>query len=90
MDGKASNEDCHEDDEGDAHEENGPPELRHPLGYGEQGFLVEEQVLQSGQRSLGIDLSALEEDIAVALEVVTRRAGPQTEAFVSDALNQTG
>ena len=42
VDGKASNKDRHEDDKSYAHEQHGPPELRHPLGYREQRFLVEE------------------------------------------------
>ena len=90
MDGEASNEDRHEDDESNTHEQHGPPELRHPLGYREQRFLVEEQILQPGQGPLSVDLSALEEDVAVSLEVVARRAGPQTKAFVADTLNETG
>ena len=72
MDGKASNKDGHEDDESNAHEQHGPPELRHPLGNREQRFLVEEQVLEPGQGPLCVDLSALEEDVTVALEVVAR------------------
>ena len=76
VDGKAANEDGHEDDEGDAHKKHGPPELGHPLRNGEEGLLIEQQVLESCQRTFGIDLSALEEDVAVALEVVTRRSGP--------------
>lgn len=39
MDGEAADEDGHEDDEGDAHQQDGPPELGHPLGYRQQGFL---------------------------------------------------
>jgi hypothetical protein len=76
VDGKTSDEDGHEDNKSDAHQEHGPPELCHPLGNGEEGLLIEQQVLESGQRTFGIDLSALEEDIAVALKVVARRSGP--------------
>lgn len=39
VDGEASDEDGHEDDERDAHQQHGPPELSHPLGYRQQGFL---------------------------------------------------
>ena len=76
MDGKAADKNSHEDDEGDAHQEHGPPELGHPLGNGEEGLLIEQQVLESGQRTFSIDFSALEEDVAVALEVVARRSRP--------------
>ncbi len=76
VDGKTADEDSHEDDEGDAHQQNGPPELGHPLGNSEEGLLIEQEVLESGQRSFSIDLSALEEDVAVTLEVVAWRSRP--------------
>ena len=57
----------HKYDESHPHEEDGPPVLGDPLGDGQQGLLVEEQVLESHQGTLSVDLAALQEDVAVAL-----------------------
>ena len=70
MDGEASDEAGHEDDEGDAHEEHRPPELGHPLGDRQQGLFVQQQVFQPHQRTLGVHLAALEKDVAVALQII--------------------
>ena len=55
------------DDEPNAHEEDGPPVGRHPLPGGGEHPLVEDQVLQSDEGTLGVDLPALAEGVAVAL-----------------------
>lgn len=82
MDGAALDEDGHENDNSDAHEEDSPPEFRDPLNDGMKGFLVEEKVLQSSQWALGIYFAALEEDVAIALEIVTWRSGAKAESFI--------
>ena len=43
VNGETSNEDCHEDDEGDAHQQDRPPKLGHPLSYRQKGFLQQEE-----------------------------------------------
>jgi hypothetical protein len=53
-------------------------------------YLIEEQVFEPGQRALGVDLSALEEDVTVALEVVARRSRPQAQAVRADAADDAG
>lgn len=78
---EALNENSHKYDKGDAKQQHGPPELSHPLDNGEEGLLVEEQVLEPDQRALGVHLAALEEHVAVALEVVARRPRPQAQAL---------
>lgn len=45
---------------------------RNPFSNGQQGLLVENQVLESGKRSFGINFATFEKDVAIALEVVTR------------------
>lgn len=72
----------HEDDNADAHEQDSPPELRHPLDNGQKRFLVEEEILQPDQGALGVDLAALEEDVTVTLEIVARRSWAEAEALV--------
>lgn len=42
--------------------------------------MVEEHILKPSEGALGVDGPALEEHIAVALEVVARRTRPQTNA----------
>jgi hypothetical protein len=51
-----------------------------PLSNAEECFLVEEEVLESSERTLGVHGSALEKDITVALEVVARSTRSETEA----------
>lgn len=51
--------------------------------------LIEKKIFEPGERTFGVDFSALQEDVAVALEVVARRAGPQTQAVLADAVHQT-
>ena len=58
---------------------------RDPLRDGQEVGLVEEEVLEPHERALGVDLSALEEDVAVALEVVARRPRPEVEALLEVA-----
>ena len=72
MDGEASDKTGHKNDEGDAHEQHCPPELRHPLSNGQQGLFVEQQVLEPHQRTLSVNLSAFEKNVAIALKVTTK------------------
>lgn len=78
---KALDEEGHCDDKAYAHEEDAIPIGRNPLSNGKEGVLVEQKVLQSHQGTLCIDLSALEKDIAVALEVITGRPSPQAQTL---------
>jgi hypothetical protein len=52
-------------------------------------YLVKEQVFESGERTLCIDFSTFEEDVAISLEVVARRARSQTKAVLADAVDKT-
>lgn len=74
--GEALDEESHGDDEADAHEEDTVPVGRDPLSDGEEGVLVEQQVLQAHQGTLRVHLSAFKKDIAVSLEIITGGAGP--------------
>jgi len=71
---EALDEERHEDDEAHAHQQHGVPVRRDPLCDGEERLLVQQDVLQSDQRTLGINLSTFEEHVAVSLEVVARGA----------------
>jgi hypothetical protein len=42
--------------------------------------LVEKQIFEPSQRPLRVNSSALEEDVAVALVIVARGAGPKTDS----------
>jgi len=79
--GKALDEEGHGDDKADAHEEDAIPIGRNPLSNGKEGVLIEQKVLQSHQGTFCVNLSALEEDIAVALEVITGRPSPQAQTL---------
>lgn len=70
VDGTAFDEHAHDEDEGHAQEHNPIPIERDPLGHSVERGLVKEQVLEAGQRALGINGSALLEHVAVTLEVV--------------------
>ena len=60
-----------ENDETDPREEDCPPVGREPLPGGGERPLVEDQVLQSDEGTLRVDLPALVEGVAVALSVFT-------------------
>ena len=55
------------DDEADAGENGGPPVFCEPLPGGGERPLAQEQVLQPDEGTLGVDLTALAEDVAVTL-----------------------
>jgi len=73
---KALDEEGHGDDKADAHEEDSVPIGRNPLSNGKECVLVEQKILQSHEGTLCIHLSALEKDVAVALEVITGCSSP--------------
>lgn len=56
--GATLDEHPHEDHEQDAEQAHHVPILRHPLGHGLQGLLVEQQVFEPHQGALGIDGTA--------------------------------
>lgn len=87
MNGTALDEDTHENDETNAHQAYGPPVLGHPLCDCGEGFLIEEHILKPGERTLSVDCSTFEENIAVALKVVAGRARAQTNATLGQ-INQ--
>jgi len=68
---KALDKESHGDDEAYAHEQNAIPICRDPLSNGEEGVLIEQKVLQSNKGTLCVNLSTLEKDVAVALEIIT-------------------
>lgn len=78
---EALDEEGHGDDKAYAHEEDAIPIGRNPLSNGKEGVLIEQKVFQSHQGTLSINLSALEKDIAVALEVITGRPSPQAQTL---------
>lgn len=78
---KALDEEGHCDDKAYAHEEDSVPIGRNPLSNGKEGVLVEQKVLQSHKGTLCVHLSALEKDIAVALEVITGCPSPQAQTL---------
>ena len=43
--------------------------------------MVQQKVLESDQGTLCVNLPALEKDVAVSLEVITGRAGPQAQTL---------
>ena len=55
------------DDQSDGGEDGDPPVLGEPLPGGGERALAQEQVLQSDEGALGVDLTALAEDVAVTL-----------------------
>ena len=55
------------DDKANAGEGGGPPVFCEPLPGGGERPLAQEQVLQPDERALGVDLTALAEDVAVTL-----------------------
>ena len=97
MGGKALDEESHGDDKTDAHEKDTVPvglkkktklenrqilsAHRDPLSDGEESVLVQQKVLESDQGTLRVNLPALEKDVAVSLEVITGRAGPQAQTL---------
>ena len=97
MGGKALDEESHGDDKTDAHEKDTVPvglknekklenrqilsAHRDPLSDGEESVLVQQKVLESDQGTLCVNLPALEKDVAVSLEVITGRAGPQAQTL---------
>jgi len=78
---KALDEESHGDDKTDAHEKDTVPVGRDPLSDGEESVLVQQKVLESDQGTLRVNLPALEKDVAVSLEVITGRAGPQAQTL---------
>lgn len=60
-----------------------------PLGNVLIQLWVEDGLLQPGQRPVGIHQAALHEDVAVALEVVARRARRQRGRFLIEETSQT-
>ena len=96
MGSKALDEESHGDDKTDAHEKDTVPvglkkkklenrqilsAHRDPLSDGEESVLVQQKVLESDQGTLCVNLPALEKDVAVSLEVITGRAGPQAQTL---------
>ena len=97
MGSKALDEESHGDDKTDAHEKDTVPvglkkktkleyrqilsAHRDPLSNGEESVLVQQKVLESDQGTLCVNLPALEKDVAVSLEVITGRAGPQAQTL---------
>lgn len=79
MHGTALDEDAHEDDKANAHQHHHVPVVRHPVGYREQRLLVEQQILQPHQRPLRIHRATPQKHIAISLEVVAGRTGPQAD-----------
>jgi len=79
---KALDEEGHCDDKAYAHEEDSIPIGRNPLSNGKEGILVEQKVLQSHKGTLCVHLSALEKDIAVALEVIRGAPALKLRPFV--------
>jgi len=75
--GETLDEESHEDDKPHAHQQDSVPVRRDPLCNSQESFLIEEQIFQPDKRTLRVHLSALEEDITVALEVITGGSWPQ-------------
>lgn len=78
MHSAALDENAHENNESDADQHHDVPVVRDPVGHREQRLFVEQQVLQSHQRTLRIHRATPQEHVAVALEVIARRSWPQT------------
>lgn len=71
MHSTAFDESAHDNDESDSHKHYQIPVAGDPLGHCEQSFPIEKEILKTHQRTISIDGTTLEKDIAIALEVVT-------------------
>lgn len=58
---------------------------RNPLSDSQQGLFVKQKILESRERTFGVDCSTLEEYVAVSLEIVAGRAGPEADSAVRQA-----
>lgn len=106
MDGTAFDEQTHHNEKNQTGYHHHPPVLLkdafcnkrmkkkylNPLGDSFYRPLVEEEILETGQRSIRVDASTLAENVAVTLVVVARTAGMQHEAAVTTtiALDEVG
>lgn len=85
MNGTALDKHAHNNDEGDANQHHHVPVLRHPLSDSRQRLRIEQQILQTHQRTLRIDSPTSQEHIAVSLEIITRRTRSQTDALLGQS-----
>ena len=68
----ARDESRHEENQPERDQDTRPPVCAHPVEDGVEGLRVEQPFLETRQRSLGVDLTALVEDVAVSLVLVAR------------------
>lgn len=89
MHSAALDEDAQEDQEEDAEQYAQIPVFDDVLLERVQRLLVEQQILQPHQWAVGIDRAALEEHVAVSLEVITWRARTKADALLRQSVEMS-